>query len=144
MSLPAFDKANFEAAWNATVQMLGIEAELRENKETAQAPVLLSDIPDLIAIVGEPFTYDAGSHFEIHWIHRITAVHCGMQKPRATDVVNAYEERDWIVTLRAMDLTTKPVKFDVIIADGREFAISKVKEIYINQTLMGWKAIVSG
>ncbi len=75
----------------------------------------------------------------------LTTIYCGMQKPKSTDVVNAYEERDWILTIRAMDLAIKPVKFDSIVtADGREYTISKAKEIYLNATLIGWKAVASG
>lgn len=75
----------------------------------------------------------------------LTKIYCAKVKPKSDDVINSYAERDWKITLRAMDLSIKPVKFDEIVtSDGKQYTISRVTEIVKNQTMLGWNCVASG
>lgn len=75
----------------------------------------------------------------------LTNIKCGFVKPKITDVVNAYDEEDRVCTIRKTDLTNAPQKFDVIVlADGSEYAIKEISDIYLNDIHLGWRAICRG
>lgn len=69
----------------------------------------------------------------------------GLAIPREQDVINAYGETARRVTLRQKDLgATVPVKFDVIEYLGAKYVLEEIHEVWLNDTVIGYRGIARG
>lgn len=72
-------------------------------------------------------------------------VKCSVVKPKDEIIVNAYSEEVRVATLRKVDLTVNPSKFDTLtLPSGKEYVFNEVHEVHLNDVFLGWRCITEG
>ena len=62
-----------------------------------------------------------------------------------TEIVNAFGINARIITMSELDFDTEhPAKFDQVLIGDETFTLDEVQKRYVNDVLVGWKAIVRG
>lgn len=61
-----------------------------------------------------------------------------------TEIVNAYGINAVVLTVRAMDVTVAPEKFDTFTVNGVRHTADAVHPVNLNGTVIGWKVYVRG
>lgn len=61
-----------------------------------------------------------------------------------TEVVNAYGINAVVMTVRAVDVSVAPEKFDAFIVNGVRHTADAVHPVHLNGVVIGWKVYVRG
>ena len=78
--------------------------------------------------------------------HGTAAINVGLKTagPKDVEIVNAFGIDAKILTIRAIDMTTPPEKFDTFTVNGERFTADAVHPVLLNGTVIGWKIYIRG
>ena len=60
------------------------------------------------------------------------------------EIVNAYGINAIILTVRAIDVTVPPEKFDTFVVSGQRITADAVHPVHLNGSVIGWKIYARG